>query len=39
LFSEFELDEFSSKSHKIQSIERLIQLIEILTGLMTSFLI
>jgi len=39
LFSESELDEFSSKSHKIQSIERFIQSIEVLIGLITKFLI
>jgi len=39
LVSNFELDEFSSKSQKIKSIDRLIQSIEVLLGLMISFLI
>jgi len=39
LFSGSELDEFSSNSQKIQSIKRLIQSIEVLTGLITRFLI
>jgi len=39
LFSKSELDEFFSKSQKIQSIERLIQLIEVLRRLITRFLI
>jgi len=39
LFSESKLARFSSKSKKIQSIERMIQSIEVLTELIIRFLI